>query len=134
MRQVGVDANILLRAFLNDDTAQSLLSQKFLSGLGENVRGYVGAGALLEVFWVLRSRYRLPRAELCQIMRSLLSTQGVVVESFDAAADALKRYEQGLADFPDALLAARNREAGCASTLTFDEKAAARVPGMELLA
>ena len=132
--QVGIDANILLRAFLNDDSVQSPISRKFLSGLGGGKRGYVGVGALLEMFWVLRSRYRLPRDGLCQIMRALLSTEGMVVEAIDAVAEALKRYEQGLADFPDALLAARNMEAGCVSTMTFDEKAAARVPGMELLA
>ena len=134
MMQVGIDANILLRAFLNDDAVQSAASKKFLSELGEDIRGYVGVGALLEMFWVLRSRYRLPRAELCLIVRALLSTRGVVVESVDATAEALRRYEEGLADFPDAFLAARNREAGCPRTVTFDQKAAARIPGMELLA
>jgi predicted nucleic-acid-binding protein len=36
-------------------------------------------------------------------------------------------------DFADALLSEMNRIADCGKTLTFDRKAASRVPGMELL-
>lgn len=35
--------------------------------------------------------------------------------------------------FADIFVALRNRNAGCASTMTFDEKAAKHIPGMELL-
>ncbi|MEZ2132099.1 MULTISPECIES: hypothetical protein [unclassified Sinorhizobium] len=36
-------------------------------------------------------------------------------------------------EFADIFIALRNRNAGCASTMTFDEKAAKHIPGMELL-
>ena len=77
--QVGIDANILLRAFLNDDPVQSAVSKKFLSELGEDMRGYVGVGALLDV---LGAEKPLPFASrrVRQIVRALLSTRGVVVE------------------------------------------------------
>jgi predicted nucleic-acid-binding protein len=134
MMTAGLDANILLRVLLNDDASQAAVSRKFLMQLGENQKAYVGTGAILEVFWVLRSRYRLPRPELVKAIRTVLKTDNLLIESFDAIAEALSHYEEGLGDFPDALLAARNLEAGCGKTLTFDKRAAARVPGMELLA
>lgn len=36
-------------------------------------------------------------------------------------------------EFADIFIALRNRYAGCASIMTFDEKAAKHIPGMELL-
>jgi predicted nucleic-acid-binding protein len=52
----------------------------------------------------------------------------------DLVVKALRQVEQKNADFADALIAARSLREGCASIITFDRKAAARVPGMELLA
>lgn len=131
--RAGVDAHVLLRVMLNDHPRQSVLARDFLSGLGEERRGYVGISAVLEIFWVLRSRYQVPRQTLCEMMRHLLSIKFVEVESSEAIAQALSVYQKKRADFPDALLAQRNMEAGCQSTYTFDQDAAKAIPSMALL-
>lgn len=133
MTRFGIDANIVLRALLNDDPSQSTIAQQLLGSLGEERRAYLGLPALLEIFWVLRSRYRVPREELCGTIRRLLMTNHLDIESSDAVVRALAHYEKRRADFQDALLAERNIEAGCDVTHTFDKIAARRIQGMELL-
>ena len=54
----------------------------------------------------------------------LLQSPEFVVPFGVEAADAVRRYREGSADFADYLLAAINRASGCRSTLTFDREAA----------
>lgn len=131
--QLGIDANVLLRALLNDHPHQSVAARDLLASLGEERRGYVGISALLEIFWVLRSRYRVPRQALYETMRELLTIKYLDIESSDAVAQALSMYQKRRAEFEDALLAERNVEAGCGFTYTFDRDAAKAIPSMELL-
>ena len=131
---IGLDTNILLRATLNDDPVRSRAAQRFLKSLGENKRGFVNLPVLMEFFWVLRSRYKLPHARLAAVMRNLLGVQYIEFEALEVVGKALATYEGGIADFADMIIALRNRELGAASTFTFDEGAARSVAGMELLA
>ncbi|WP_290127960.1 PIN domain-containing protein [Aliihoeflea aestuarii] len=133
MSRVGLDANILLRALLNDDAVHSAVARKLLGKLNSGNRGYVGISAILETFWVLRSRYKVPREILHDTLRELLTIENLDVESAEPVAQALAMYVKGNMDFPDALLAERNLEAGCSHTLTFDQRAARLIPSMELL-
>jgi predicted nucleic-acid-binding protein len=131
---IGLDTNILLRATLNDDPVQSRAAQRLLKSLGENERGFVNLPVLMEFFWVLRSRYKLPQARLAAVMRDLLGVEYIEFEALEVVGKALATYEGGIADFADMIIALRNRELGAASTFTFDEGAAKSVAGMELLA
>lgn len=131
---IGLDTNILLRATLNDDPVQSKAAQRLLRGLGDKERGLVNLPVLLEFFWVLRSRYKLPKARLAAVMRDLLGVEHIEFEALEVAGKALATYEAGIADFADMIIALRNRELGAARTFTFDRNAAAAVPSMELLA
>lgn len=130
---IGLDTNILLRATLNDDPVQSKAAQRLLRGLGENERGLVNLPVLMEFFWVLRSRYRLPHARLAAIMRDLLGVEYIEFEALEVVGKALATYERGTADFADMIIALRNRELGAAHTFTFDEGAAHSIAAMELL-
>ena len=133
MIQVGIDANVLLRALLNDSPEQSAASQAFLDTLEPEKQGYVGITALLEVFWVLNRRNKVPRERVAAAFDVLLTLEHVEYESFDSVRRAIAAYSEGGADFPDVLLAERNREAGCMVTITFDNRAAQRISSMELL-
>jgi predicted nucleic-acid-binding protein len=129
----GIDANVLLRALLNDHSSQSEIAHDLLASLDEERRGYVGISAVLEVFWVLRSRYRVPRQPLCETMRELLMIKYLDIESSAAVVQALAMYQKGRVDFEDALLAERNVEADCGFTYTFDRAASKAASSMELL-
>jgi predicted nucleic-acid-binding protein len=129
----GIDANVLLRALLNDHPSQSEIAHDLLASLDEERRGYVGISAVLEIFWVLRSRYRVPRQPLCETMRELLMIKYLDIESSAAVVQALAMYQKGRVDFEDALLAERNVEADCGFTYTFDRAASKAASSMELL-
>jgi predicted nucleic-acid-binding protein len=131
---IGFDTNVILRALLGDDPVQSPIAQKKLAGLSSAERGYVSAGVLLELYWVLNRFYRMPRAVIGRTIQRLLEVEWLFFEDFGSLALAIQTYEAGNVDFSDAFIAERNTERGCIVTVTFDGDAAKRVPGMELLA
>jgi predicted nucleic-acid-binding protein len=63
----------------------------------------------------------------------LLSSKDIVIEQENLVREALLIYRKSNADYPDCLIAASARAAGCGKTVTFD-KIAVRDAGMELLA
>ncbi len=130
---IGFDTNVILRALLGDDPVQSPIAQRRLAGLSRAERGYVSAGVLLEVYWVLNRYYRMPRAVIGRTIRRLLEVEWLTFEDFGSLALALQIYEARNVDFSDAFISERNMERGCIKTVTFDGVAAKRVPGMELL-
>ena len=129
----GIDTNVLLRALLNEDPVQSPKARSLLSSLSEANPGYISITAMAEIYWVLVSRYKVPKPEIISTMRILLNLPALEFESFEAIIRALDVYEKMNADFPDALLAERNLDFGCSKTLTFDHRAASRISGMELV-
>ena len=130
---IGLDTNILLRSMLNDDPVQSPAARRLLQSLDENNRGFVNVPVMLEFFWVLRSRYKLPRTRLVGALRDLLEVKHLEFEAFETIGKALVIYERLAADFSDAVIAMRNSELGADKTLTFDGKAVRCIPSMELL-
>lgn len=130
---IGLDTNILLRATLNDDPIQSPSAQALLQSFGEQRRGFVNLQVMMEFFWVLRSRYGLPHERLAGIMRKLLEVEHLEFEALETIGKAVAIYEGRIADFPDAVIAMRNRELGADRTFTFDRNAARTIPSMELL-
>jgi predicted nucleic-acid-binding protein len=131
---IGVDTNVLLRAVLNDDPVQSPAAQQLLQSLDRRRPGYVNLLVLMEFFWVLRSRYKLPHSRLAGSIRDLLEVEFLEFEALETAGKALVVYESRAADFADSVIALRNRELGVERTFTFDRDAAKTISSMELLA
>src|SRR5690606_17837983 len=96
--------------------------------------GYVNLLVLMEFFWVLRSRYKLPRSRLAKAIRDLLGVEFLEFEALETVGKALIAYERNIAEFADALIALRNHDLGAERTFTFDWHAAKALPSMELLA
>ncbi|MCO6388167.1 hypothetical protein GTK01_14240 [Aliihoeflea sp. 40Bstr573] len=118
---------------LDDDPVQSAVAQRLLSGLDRETPAFVSIPVMMEFFWVLRARYKLPRPALAGAIRSLLEIEHLEFEAFDTVGKALTTFETGIADFADAVVALRNQELGASATLTFDKAAAHSVRSMELL-
>lgn len=128
----GLDTNVLLRYFLNDDPLQSPKTKRIMSSLHAADPGWIGLATLLEFVWVLKSKNRTMRAAIAVTLDRLLAQDSVVVEQAEVVARAVRRFRSSKADFADCLIAESARAAGCARTLTFDE-IAARDAGMELI-
>lgn len=133
MNVVGIDTDVLLRALLNDDSVQSPAARRFLSKLTPTEQGFVGVPVILELFWVLRTRYQLPRNELSRTLFELLEVSSLIFEDFDTIVRCLSMFEEGNVDFSDAVIAERHHGQGCARTVTFDRNAARDLASMELL-
>lgn len=132
MKRVGIDTNVLLRLIVNDDTQQQDAVLKFGRKLGNDLHGYVPVICLIEMDWALRSQYGYKRDARIAAIRAILRLRFVDIESEDAVVNALSAVEEG-ADFADAVIAHQCLDAGCDAVVTFDKKAAQKIPIMEML-
>lgn len=131
---IGLDTNILLRIVLQDDAEQSKKVSRFLERLETEGPGYINCISLMEFAWFLRHRLRVERADVASAIGDLLESHDLIVEDEHLVEEALGLMLDNPIEFADCFIALRNRQAGCDKTVTFDKKAATRVPGMELLA
>lgn len=130
----GLDTNVLVRWLVADDDAQTARVQALLeSGRSAGKAFFVPTTVLLELEWVLRSRYGLDKPALLLALNALLETQELDIQAEPALERALHLYRQGRAEFADCLHAGLCAAAGQAPLLTFDA-VAARLPQVELTA
>jgi predicted nucleic-acid-binding protein len=130
---IGLDTNILLRLVLQDDPRQSKQVLDLFSRLGEVGPGYVSCICLMEFAWFLRNRIRLGRRQVMDAISDLLDSEDIQLEDENMVEEALSAMAEAPVEFADVFIAFRNRRSGCRATLTFDQKAAKSIPGMELL-
>jgi predicted nucleic-acid-binding protein len=109
----AVDTNVLVRALVRDDKVQSPRAEALL----REGRLYVPVTVLLELEWVLRSRYGFTPRRVAQAIQLLAALPGVTLGERDAALAAAVRAAQGW-DFADALHHALS--AGCDDFVTLD--------------
>lgn len=132
-QRLGVDTNLLVRLAVDDDARQGALVQLLLQRLGEDDVLFVNAAVVLELHWVLGKGYGFSEDRVLNFLQALLENRSFELADYEAVGNALDLCRRTHVDFSDAFLAELNRVAGCRSTLTFDRKAADRIPGMELL-
>lgn len=127
----GLDANILVRYFAQDDAAQSRVATEVIEDrLTKADPGFISLVAMTETVWVLRKSYRLSNLEIASAVEQALASEVLVVQNRTEVFSAATALREGRGSFSDALVAALNARAGCSRTLTFDLKAL-RLPGFE---
>jgi predicted nucleic-acid-binding protein len=130
---IGLDTNVVVRYFTEDDPAQTLLAQELVEGLEPESPGFIAAVVLAELVWVLETSYAFDKEDIVNALDTLLRSKELVIERADVAWQALKRFRTSRADFSDCLIERNAAEAGCTHTVTFDRDAA-KLAGMRLLA
>lgn len=120
---IGLDTNVLLRIFLEDDAAQCARARAFVSAAAENEPCLINPIAMSEFAWTLSRRYKKTRGEVARYVEGVLLSDDLEVAHRRAGFAALAAYRNGKAEFPDYFLAEINAELGCASTATFDRAA-----------
>lgn len=128
---IGLDTNVLVRYIAQDDARQSPRATRLIESFTEESPGYVSVVSVVELVWVLTGCYASTKAELCQVLETLLRAKGIVVAHADIVWKALRVFKEGKADFADCLIERFANEAGCSHTTTFDRDAARRC-GMRL--
>lgn len=108
----AADTNILARFMLDDDPVQSSIARDLVkAGV------FVPLTVLLELGWLLQSRYGMERGHLASSLLDLFDVPGVVLDGDDAVRSAVAAFAKG-GDFADHihLVAAKGVEA----FVTFD--------------
>ena len=120
---------MLVRYLVRDDQSQHDRARRLIHRevkRGEPV--LVSLLVLLELEWVLRSRYALQKPERIAALTSLMETADIAFEDEPSIEQAIYAWKNSSADFADCLIDARNRRLGCRATATFDREAL-KLPG-----
>lgn len=129
----GLDTNVLVRWLVADDNKQTARVQTlFESARATQTMLFVPSTVILELEWVLRSRYQFDKATVLGTINALLETQELEFQHEGALEQALHLYRQSAAEFADCLHAGQCVAVDRAPLLTFDERAA-KLPTVELL-
>jgi predicted nucleic-acid-binding protein len=130
----SIDTNILVRHIVKDDDRQALaVAKAFEQHTLQAQSLWVPVTVMLELEWVLRSKYKFSKADVIRALSALLETFELVFESEGAIEQSLANYEEGAADFAEFLHLALAQARGALPFLTFDIKAS-KASGAKLLA
>ena len=116
---VAFDTNVWARAYLNDDIAQAKKARSAIEAGCLQGGVFVPLVVLAELFWVLRSVWE--KDKVLQILKHLLMTEGVEVETPAVVAKALDAASSGGAGFADMLIAHVAFSHGASEVITFDK-------------
>lgn len=119
----AIDTNVLVRALVQDDATQSARAQSLLT----EHEIFIPVTVMLELEWVLRSRYAFTPKVVAQAIEKITALGNVVVGEREAVLAAASRAAQGW-DFADALHHALS--AGCDDFTTLDAALAKRAARM----
>jgi predicted nucleic-acid-binding protein len=130
---VGVDTNIIVRHLVQDDERQCGLVRALIEATDHRDPLILNPVVVAETVWVLERTYKVAPAEARRAVELVLEAREFHMPGTVAIGDWQSWFGYADCDFSDVIIAQLNRENGCSATLTFDQHAAKRVPGMELL-
>lgn len=118
---IGLDTNVLVRYFTQDDARQAELVDGFIADSKKNgIQLHIDEVVLCELAWVLRGAYRFDRQAIATSLERMLEASMFSFDDRDLLRRALAQYAEGDGDFADYVIGERNSKAGCTSTATFD--------------
>ena len=123
---VALDTNLLVRLLTNDDPEQA---RRVADLIDDSSACFVPITVVLELEWVLRGAYQLPREAIIRAIGGLIAIRHLHLEQEEQVLQALEVYGQGL-DFADALHLLRSE--GCAALVSFDRAFAAKAGELAL--
>ena len=109
---------------MRDDPVQSPLAAELVNGLSSESPGFVSREVLVELFWVLERRFRLPKVQIASLLKTILHLDIWQIETPERVISALLRYERGGAGFADQMIRLAGLSEGCELLVTFDSRLA----------
>jgi predicted nucleic-acid-binding protein len=130
---IGIDTNILLRLWLNDDPAQNKRIDALLGEHGSTPGSLLVTDVVLaEAIWTLASAFDQSKQGLLSAVRSLLEETAFAFEDREAIVGAVALFEGASCGFADCLVVAKHARQGCDFTATFD-RGMRKLPGVKVL-
>lgn len=131
---IALDTNVLLRYLVQDDSTQSPKATEIIERrLTRQEPGFVSLVCVLEIVWVLGSLYKLSRSEIADEIELLLAADTFQVQNEQEIYQGVIALRNGTGTFEDALISGLGAWWGCSATLTFDQNAAKRLNGFQLI-
>jgi len=127
---IGLDSNVLIRFVMQDDAIQYKKAVELIQD-AESQSLCISLPVVLECYWVLERLYKLTKEQLIQFLKMLVNSKQYYIPHKEQLFKSILRYEQGKAQFSDALITVLCNEEGCETVLTFDKQA--ETVGMVLL-
>lgn len=107
MRAGILDANVILRFFLNDHREHAAAARAlFAKAEIEELDLFLADTIVAEVTFVMEKVYKKQRAIIADALLDFIQNPGITLQSPSVLTDALLRYRSNAIDFPDALVAA----------------------------
>lgn len=107
MKAGVLDANVLLRFFLQDDPKQSPAATAFFKKAeAQDMDLFLQDAIVAEVTFVMERVYRRSREQIADALLDFVQNPFITVQNSATLSDALLRYRTHPVDFPDALVAA----------------------------
>ena len=122
MKKIVVDANAILRFFLNDIPKQKIAFEKLLyQAKDSKILLIIPQIIIFELQFILDKYYHFSKADVINRLKVLVSTDYLEIESRKQLITALTIYSSSAIDFVDCFLAAvaQSREA---DIFTFDQR------------
>ncbi len=91
---IGLDTNVLLRLFVEDDPAQSDRARSFVDAAAADEPCIVNPVVLAEFAWTLARNFKKKRPEVARLIEGVLSMDDLEVPFRRAALDALTAYRE----------------------------------------
>jgi predicted nucleic-acid-binding protein len=120
---MGLDTNILVRAFAADDPAQTEGATRLLDGSASGAL-FVNVVVLVEFAWTMRRVFKWDERWVRIALNRIVRHPALVIQHRDCVLEAISLTNRSADGFADRLIGALNRETGCETTLTFDWDAA----------
>jgi len=126
-----VDTNVFLRFFVRDvESFYQKAKELFEKAEKGVVKLETSDMVIAEIVWVLESYYGFTKAEIKEVINTILETKNVKVTNHSRVKEAVNLYTLGKMDFIDAYNISYIREKGYRKVATFDVKHFKNIEGI----
>jgi len=130
----ALDTNVLVRFLVGDDRRQFAAAKDYMDKISATEQAlFVPVSVLVELEWVMRSRYGFDKPTMIDTLVRLLETKDIEFHEEASVECALYLYEENKSDFADCVHLATTLSHDRQPLVTFDRQAS-RLEGVQLLA
>jgi predicted nucleic-acid-binding protein len=121
----AIDTNIVVRFLIADEPSQAAKVRALFES-AENSREvlFVSVPVTLEVLWVLRAVYEVPRVAVLEALQQLLDLACLRFEAEDRIRSLIAAAGESSLDLADLFIGLAAKDCGCSPTWTLDRRAA----------
>jgi len=121
MPVVGIDTNVFLRVFIDDEGSQHRAAVDLVQKHGQV---FIGTVVMVETVWALRSLFKFPKERLVQFVNAVLAADSFILENRQVVEKALFSFASGKAGFADYVILEAANSKGIGLVYTFDRNLA----------